>query len=111
MKRGLVPNQFPTLSNSIINATQASIGTLFGKRLSTQQSSLQLDGYSRADVAYTTEADTNTIKCLTAKKVSFSNELTVLDEDSKTDELESAFVGSNSVIANSVQFTVQLMKE
>ncbi|XP_065916318.1 gamma-aminobutyric acid type B receptor subunit 1-like isoform X2 [Dysidea avara] len=111
VKRGLVPNQFPTLSNSIINATQASIGTLFGKRLSTQQSSLQLDGYSRADVAYTTEADTNTIKCLTAKKVSFSNELTVLDEDSKTDELESAFVGSNSVIANSVQFTVQLMKE
>jgi len=107
-----MPSQFPALSNSIVSATQASLGTLFGKRLSTQKSNLELDlRYTRANVAYTTEADSNTIKCLDTKKVSFSSGITVLGEDPKTDDLESAFVGSNSVIANSVQFTVQLIKE
>jgi len=104
-----MPNQFPTLSNSIVSATQASLGTLFGKRLSTRQSNLELGiRYTRTDVAYATETDSSTIKCLNAKKVSFSSGITVLGEDP---DLESACVGSNSIIANGVQFTVQLIKE
>ena len=116
VKCGLVPNQFPTISNSIVSATQASLGSLFSRRFSNQQSlaSLELDVRctGRDEVPYTTTgADLSTLKCLTSKKVSFTNEHTILGESSRMDDLDSACVGANSVIANSVQFTVQLIKE
>lgn len=109
-----MPSQFPIMRSSIISVTQASVVSLLGRKLSNQQSTASFDldaKYSNRNVAYVAGSASNTIKCLTAKKVSFSNVIADFNQGSKVNKSESVFDDSGNIITNPSAFNVQLVKE